>query len=107
MILRPASPEFKRTIEDICPNECDLNIPDWLRLAARSIGIEYPRLNRLWRDNRAKIRQREEEKILQYHRAKSSVQKAIITLGETDELYQRLQELHIRLDRAEAHLERN
>ena len=56
----PASPEFKNAIEEICPNEFGLPVMDWLKIAAKRIGIDYVRLCRLWRDNRAKLHRYEQ-----------------------------------------------
>lgn len=58
--FRPASPEFKEALELICPNEYGLDTPSWLKIAARMVGMDYGRLTRLWRDNRAKIHRYEE-----------------------------------------------
>lgn len=69
MPIPTASPELKNKIETICPNEFDLNTPDWLKIAAKALSIDYTRLTRIWRDNRSKLRASEiqiiEQKLLE------------------------------------------
>jgi hypothetical protein len=59
----PASPEFKAVLEEINPNEYGLDTMDWLKITAQKLDMDYARLCRLWRDNRAKIHRYEEIRI--------------------------------------------
>jgi hypothetical protein len=116
MRFRPASPEFKDALELICPNEHALDIPDWLKIVSKQINIDYVRLSRLWRDNRAKIHRYEEKWIeerlnastlREINKSKKTINEAIATLGpENAHSINELVELLRRLDRAGINLGR-
>jgi len=61
--ISPATPEFKNIIEEIHPNEFYHPVMEWLKPASKRIGIDYDRLVRLWRDNRAKFHPEERLRI--------------------------------------------
>lgn len=54
MSILAASRDLKNKIQEVCPNNANLPVEQWLKLAALQIRIDYTRLYRLWRDNRAK-----------------------------------------------------